>query len=161
MPHATIVTDSPISDPDAPFYKALEAAMRRFTKLTDLVTQTDTGGVRVLLNTGSATFTSVDYAPPDGYYVNALETADLNADGALDLLMHVNEDSAAVLINEGDGSFGAAETYYLAFVPYGYSVAAADIDLNGLPDLISVGYDGTTYSPHHYFLRVWQMECPP
>jgi hypothetical protein len=130
--------------------------------LTDLVTQTDTGGVRVLLNTGSATFTSVDYAPPDGYYVNALETADLNADGALDLLMHVNEDSAAVLINEGDGSFGAAETYYLAFVPYGYSVAAADLDLNGLPDLIGVGYDrANPATARYYFLRVWQMECPP
>jgi hypothetical protein len=32
MPHDTIVTDAPISDPDAPFYKALEAAMRRFTE---------------------------------------------------------------------------------------------------------------------------------
>ena len=32
MPRDTIVTDAPISDPDAPFYKALEAAMRRFTR---------------------------------------------------------------------------------------------------------------------------------
>ena len=32
MPRDTIVTDAPISDPDAPFYEALEAAMRRFTQ---------------------------------------------------------------------------------------------------------------------------------
>ncbi len=32
MRRDTIVTDAPISDPDAPFYKALEAAMKRFTE---------------------------------------------------------------------------------------------------------------------------------
>lgn len=122
--------------------------------ITDLATRGITAAVRVLLNSGSATFTGVDYALPEALLQFRLETVDLNADGALDLLAKVTGDSAGVLINQGDGSFGAVETYYIA--PALEGLTAADIDMNGLPDLI-----GMAASAGPSFLRVWQMECPP
>jgi hypothetical protein len=105
--------------------------------------------VNVLTNDGTGRFvlsgTNMVGASPI-----SVAAVDVNRDGALDLVTAnygntiYDGNSLTVLTNNGHGIFG-----YNATLPVGvrpYWVAAADINGDGWPDLISANYDGGTLS---------------
>ena len=105
---------------------------------------TASSSVIVFLNNGSGVFAAgVAYATGDSYAAD-LAIGDLNNDGIPDIAV-ANSGAAgdpgslAVMINNGSGAFGGATLYHGLQGPL--SVAIADIDGDGLNDLVSA--DGT------------------
>lgn len=97
-------------------------------------------GLAIFLGNGDGTFqagkTSVS---GDAYDVAA---ADLNGDGKLDLAL-VESESTFILIGNGDGTFQPAVSY----TPGASSVEIADINHDGVPDLV-LGGNVTTLFGH-------------
>ncbi|MFQ5668141.1 MAG: FG-GAP repeat domain-containing protein [Candidatus Binatia bacterium] len=95
------------------------------------------GTVSVLFGDGHGTFPRTVTLEADSYPAD-VKVADLNGDGRLDIVV-VNWKSADVslFLGQGDGTFAAARA-----VPYGgmpsYSLAVADLNHDGTPD-IAVG----------------------
>ena len=81
---------------------------------------------------------------------NALAVADVNGDGKPDLVVSAccasNGDSeAAVLLGDGDGTFQSPRLYDLNGTALS-SIAVADLNGDGKPDIASANYDGSTSS---------------
>jgi hypothetical protein len=120
----------------------------------------DGNTVSVLRNRGDGTFAAkVDY--PTGSGPRSIAVMDLNGDGKLDLAVAngrspVVADAASptvsVLLNNGDGTFAARVD--LATGSHAWSVAAADLDGDGKPDLAVANHDRSTVS-------VLLNACPP
>jgi hypothetical protein len=98
----------------------------------------DLGSVSVLLNLGNGTFAeAVDYDV--GTKPNSVAAADLNGDGKPDLAVtcrlggDMADGGASVLLNLGNGAFAPAVHYAAGSFPV--SVAAADLNGDGMPDL--------------------------
>ena len=73
----------------------------------------------------------------DGEPSNAMALADLNRDGDLDWLgLHDTADVLRIRMGQGDGTFGAPTTYAMGELPI--AVAATDLDLDGLIDVVAV-----------------------
>ena len=107
-------------------------------------TSDKTGAVGVLLGNGDGTFQTAMVYSSGGYvFATSVAVADVNGDGKPDLLVTntcaISDDcsngSVTVLLNNGDGTFQTA-------VPYNsggqepYSVAVADVNGDGKPDLV-------------------------
>ncbi len=107
-------------------------------------TSDKTGAVGVLLGNGDGTFqTAMAYSSGGYVFATSVAVADVNGDGKPDLLVTntcaISDDcsngSVTVLLNNGDGTFQTA-------VPYSsggqepYSVAVADVNGDGKPDLV-------------------------
>ena len=84
-----------------------------------------------------------------GYEASAVAIADLNHDGKPDIAVAnrgcsptggCQVSSVAVLLGNGDGTFQTAEPYSLG-ISGATSVAIADLNRDGIPDLISGGLD--------------------
>jgi hypothetical protein len=101
----------------------------------------------VLLNRGDGTFeAAVGYSA--GYDITSVAIADVNGDGKPDVIALDEADSTfthsavAVLLGKGDGTLGTAVTYEL---PMGgtsaLSLAAADLNGDGKPDLVATDAD--------------------
>jgi subtilisin family serine protease len=129
----------------APVAVAL-ADLRGVGKLDIIVAEADSESVGVLLGNGDGTF---GFERP--FYVPgapiSLAVADLNHDGHLDVVAGVMPDpsigsSGAIvsLIGDGAGSFGAPmfEPYLTFGVSNPESIAVADFEKNGKPDLVVV-----------------------
>ena len=71
--------------------------------------------------------------------------ADLNGDGALDLVLASHEGAEgnriAVVLGRGDGTFGPERILHNDLAPMMSSVAVADVDGDGRPDVIVAGTD--------------------
>jgi len=103
------------------------------------------GFVSVLLGKGDGTFpfTGTDFPVAAGTLIRSLAAGDLNGDGALDV---VAPDSGGLTLNvflgTGDGTLFAAKQF-----PCGYSpsdVKVADLNLDGLPDIVATNDSGTS-----------------
>ena len=104
------------------------------------------GSVGVLLGIGDGTFQPVMTYNSGGEYTRAVSTADLRGNGILDLIV-ANEfdgkgdskhDAIDVLMGNGDGTFQPAVTYFSGGSLID-SVTAADMNGDGIPDLVVVG----------------------
>ena len=111
------------------------------------------GTVSVLLNNGNGTFgTAVTYGP-NGYFAVAAAVGDVNGDGKPDIVVANNCAAApgsggcttygnvAVLLGNGDGTFQPTVTYDSGG-SYAQSVAIADVNGDGKPDLVVVNQCG-------------------
>jgi hypothetical protein len=105
------------------------------------------GSVSVLLGNGDGTFrTAVNFALPSSPFAMAL--ADLNGDGILDLVITNNPfsgpGSVSVLLGNGNGTFGPPANFAVGSNPR--SVAVADLNGDGIPDLVTANNGDNTVS---------------
>ena len=111
----------------------------------DLVVANYTGNtLGVLLGKGDGTFQTVVTFNPGGLNPRGIAIADLNRDGKLDLAVLVVDGASggvAVLLGNGDASFQAA-VIYGSNSSGGNDLAVADVNRDGIPDLIVAGYLG-------------------
>lgn len=107
--------------------------------------------VTVLLGNNNGTFgTQVPYAPGGaGPYI--LVTADLNLDGAVDIVAAArNSRQVIALLGRGDGTFRRAiQSISSPATPFDsgpYSMAVADFNQDGVPDVATANYGLSTVS---------------
>ena len=111
------------------------------------------GSVGVLLNNGNGTFGPAVAYSSNGWSPNAIAVADVNGDGKADIVV-VNQcrtnsgncttdGTVAVLLGNGDGTFQAAVNYDSGGFQ-AVSVAIADVNADGHPDLVVVNQCGSS-----------------
>jgi hypothetical protein len=101
------------------------------------------GSIGVLLGNGDGTFQTAVAYDSGGYNANSVAVADVNGDGKPDLVVaNLCASSSAcpngvvdVLLGNGDGTFQSAVTYQSGGY-YATSVAVADVNADGKPDLL-------------------------
>jgi hypothetical protein len=95
------------------------------------------GTVQVLLGNGDGSFTPQPPRTINGYPAT-VAAADLNGDGAPDLIVATRDaGTVSVLLGDGGGSFQDARAGVYSGVQFPQSVTAADVNGDGIPDLIA------------------------
>ncbi len=106
--------------------------------------------VSVLLGNGDGTFGAAHADFGTGEAPRSVAIADLNGDGRPDLATANSHSplttSWSVLLGNGDGTFGAANTNYGTGYEGPYSVAIADLNADGRPDLVVANANVNTVS---------------
>jgi hypothetical protein len=99
------------------------------------------GTVGVLLGNGDGTFQAVVTYDSGGYGPTSVVVGDVNGDGKPDLLLanqlcgSTSTGCVGILLGNGNGTFQTA-TPNGSGLEYGYSVAVADVNGDGKPDLV-------------------------
>lgn len=122
--------------------------------MPDIVTANMDGNITVVLNTTLAGNTNLSFAAPQDFTAGdspvAVVAADLNGDGLPDLIVANNGDSTVtVLINtttpgSSTVTFAAPQQFATGSGPY--ALAVADINGDGLPDVIVANENDNTVS---------------
>lgn len=101
-----------------------------------------TGGVTVLLGSGTGAFTPAPNAtPPSVALPNGIAVGDLNGDGILDVVLTDENLGLSVLYGQGDGSFSSIAAFASGSVdtpPSSFAVAVADLNGDSLTDVAVV-----------------------
>lgn len=102
------------------------------------------GVVGVLLGNGDGSFQPVVTYASGGNDALTVVVADVNRDGKPDLVV-ANENSVdvGVLLGNGDGTFQTATTYPAGGLDNTSSVAVADVNGDGTPDLLAVNINSS------------------
>jgi|SRR5579859_84617 len=106
------------------------------------------GSVGVLLGNGDGTFQPATTYDSGGTYSYSVAVADVNEDGKPDLVVtNFYSDTVGVLLGNGNGTFQPVVTYGTAGSGGSnpYSVAVADVNGDGKPDLVVVNYVMANY----------------
>jgi hypothetical protein len=121
----------------------LDVAVSTF--LSNWAGDNDYGAVVVLLGDGNGFFAGSDYLPISGSFTSSsvassVVTADFNGDGYADLAWAARqwptpEGAVEVFLSYGNGTFWAAPS--LAFAGGPWTVAVADLNGDGKPDLVT------------------------
>jgi hypothetical protein len=95
--------------------------------------------VGVLLGTGTGTFANrTDYSTGATSNPNSLAITDMNADGKPDVLTaNTGSNTVGVLLGTGTGGFGAVATYATGSLSGPLSLAVADVNGDGQPDVLT------------------------
>lgn len=107
-----------------------------------------TGSVFVLLGNGDGTFSQGPNQPRlDGLPSFIILTHDLDLDGILDLVCaNRSSDDVSVLLGRGDGGFRRAIVSSTGSGTGPYSIAIADFNVDGVPDVVTANYKSNTGS---------------
>jgi predicted outer membrane repeat protein len=136
----TFVAAPPVSTPG---YSANFSAVGDFNgdgKLDIALTLPNANnGILVLLGNGDGTFNAMPRMPLSLNVWNIAE-GDFNQDGKLDLIV-TNPDGITVLLGNGDGTFTALPEMQTAS-GFPMSVAVAELNGDGIPDLAIANYSG-------------------
>jgi uncharacterized protein (TIGR03437 family) len=110
----------------------------------DLVTANAGGSVTVLLGDGTGAFLAAANSPfPVGANPASVAVADFNGDGNLDIVTaNSGDNTVTVLLGDGTGNFTAAANSPFAVGTNPNSVAVADFNGDGHPDIVTANTGG-------------------
>jgi hypothetical protein len=108
----------------------------------DLFTaNTGNNTVGVLLGNGTGTFQAAATYSTGGNNPISIAVADVNGDGKLDLLTaNQGSHTVGVLLGNGNGTFQPIATYDTGTNSFPYSIAVADVNSDGKPDLLTANF---------------------
>lgn len=108
----------------------------------DIVACDQFGFVSVFLGKGDGTFQPAVVYPTSGSNIFGVAVGDLNGDGRLDIVAS-GYPGVSVLLGNGDGTFQKPVTYSSGVASGGWasSVAIADLNHDGKPDLVTANYN--------------------
>lgn len=109
------------------------------------------GSATVFMGVGDGTFTTGESYQTEPWLSTKITTGDLNGDGILDLVTTGYDGGqvgyTTVRFGVGDGTFGSA-TSYTASSGGSYDVALADLNQDGVLDLVTAGVEGVAGGPN-------------